>query len=76
VLERSYNRPTEADADTDRGVVVFVRNDQAPLPNQGGDRSRVGRKSHGHDDRVLLAYEPRNERLSLRVQIQRATLQP
>ena len=54
-------------------MVIFVRNDQAPLPNQGGDRSRIGRKTHRHDDCILLANEPRNEGLGLCMQIQCAT---
>ena len=57
-------------------MVIFVRNDQAPLSNQGGDCSRIGCKTHGHDDRIFLANKLRHECLSLCMQIQRATFQP
>jgi hypothetical protein len=76
VLEHADARAREPDADTDRGVVELVGDDEAALADERRDDGRVGREAHGHDGRVLLADEIGDERLGLLVEVECAALQP
>lgn len=75
VLEHPDICTTQTNAESNRRVVQLVRNDQTTLADQRRDDRRVRRKAHRTDQRVLLADEPRDKCLRLRVQVQAAALE-
>lgn len=76
MLEHPDTRRAQPNAESDRGVVQFVRDDEAALVDECGDRRRVGSKAHTDDHGVFRPDELGHEFLRLNVQIQCTRFQP
>eukprot|EP00754_Rhynchopus_humris_P020294 Rhum_TRINITY_DN14689_c1_g2::Rhum_TRINITY_DN14689_c1_g2_i1::g.109791::m.109791 len=66
VPEHERLRSGAAGAGDERRVVEAVRDEQGPRGGEDGQRRRVRREAHGHDDRGLLPDELRRQLLQLR----------
>src|SRR4051812_5772237 len=76
VLEGTECSTTETKSDTNRRVIVLVRDDKATFADESGEGSRVGGETHRSNDRIFLSNKTGYESLGLEMEIRSPTFRP
>jgi hypothetical protein len=75
VLEHPYIRTAQSRTKTNRRMIQLVGDEETTLGDECGNDRRVGGKTHGRNESVLLANETGNQRFCGHVQLGRTTFE-